>query len=989
MDTVALRVNDAIFHATHFPSPIQKLNPKTGETANYSEAELLLDFLDKRLDHLFCVTVGDSGTGKSHLIRWIYQQIEHQKQKSTISPHIVLVPRHCSNLADVLKHILQDFHGEEIDRIQQEIKRTANLTLVGAMECVLDALAFVLNPENRERTNLSFPDDEEHKDIICPLLPAMLRDQSIRDELTRNAKDGIVGRLAGHVMGTRQQRATSIQALKWTAEDLKFAAKITKLAGADARELADAVYDDDDLRHKTAEVLNKALQEAWPALVGLQRGNLREAMLEIRRQLKTQGKQLLLLVEDLSVSQGMDAELIESLQVSPGDGGRDLCALRSMVGVTTDDFNVMRENIAGRISIAVSFDLPFGSDEDGTITEKQLLDFASRYLNATRYNLTKLDNWNAGYQTGQELQSFCTSCPNITPCHGTFGEVAGRGLYPLSALTIPRLYRRLQGDGKAFNPRLLVSQVLNALLAEAEQAIPQKNFPNTRLLQWFKLTEVGAELQLSLNQKWGVEMGQRIRSALEIYSRDPYAGKLPGGVSDAFALNYTGVEVGKRKITESTSTTRPASPPPTRQQQIHDVFDVWLNQGKLSDADLNEWRKAVYGAIAGASDWDSDPLCPQFLNHFERRFIHFKGQRPTQLGDIQLVISPTPETASAMRGLVNGFDQDSRQSLLLMCDLVDSWAEDIRKQLQKLSRCTGQPKPLTVAVHVLTLGTLVRGILPEGIDEAQLLNAILTPWPTTTANPVGVQGARRSPSWQALISAFESKAAKLREWLLDEIACRKGGSTSAGMIDSAPILADLKIALSRVRVQLPEQAQEDWNSKVFGVVIDLARTILQHFDVAVRQESENCEKWLAKLTKATGNRSARELGERLKDTFQNVITEAVSVNAKASEIAQRCSTFIDGRVDEQMKVARSLATKGISSNQLLRGLGKLDQTIMLEAAEVITHAATELSAANQRLKRQLGNDKDNEPEELEKQLREKLADLRNNLESLILEAEND
>src|ERR1700730_11128976 len=47
-------------------------------------------------------------------------------------------------------------------------------------------------------------------------------------------------------------------------------------------------------------------------LVGLKQGNLREAMRSIRRQLRAREQQLLLLIEDLSVSQGVDRELVEA-----------------------------------------------------------------------------------------------------------------------------------------------------------------------------------------------------------------------------------------------------------------------------------------------------------------------------------------------------------------------------------------------------------------------------------------------------------------------------------------------------------------------------------------------------------------------------------------------------------------------------------------------------------------------------------------------------
>ena len=42
----------------------------------------------------------------------------------------------------------------------------------------------------------------------------------------------------------------------------------------------------------------------------------------------------------------------------------------------------------------------------------------------------------------------------------------------------------------------------------------------------------------------------------------------------------------------------------------------------------NKWRRALFDAIHGAREWDSEPLGPLFLERFARKFIHFEGQHP-------------------------------------------------------------------------------------------------------------------------------------------------------------------------------------------------------------------------------------------------------------------------------------------------------------------------------------------------------------------------
>jgi len=179
----------------------------------------------------------------------------------------------------VLRLLTKDFHGEVVTRIQREIERTIDLTPQGAMVRVLNELAFVLGPANREQSQLSLPDDEIHKDVILPLLPSLLGDASIRNYLNKRGDDSIVARIAKHVIGSREERLDSAPNLKWVADDLLLPVAVTKHAGAEARQLAEWLLNDGHARACTAEVLNCALSEAWPALVGLQRGNLRGAML--------------------------------------------------------------------------------------------------------------------------------------------------------------------------------------------------------------------------------------------------------------------------------------------------------------------------------------------------------------------------------------------------------------------------------------------------------------------------------------------------------------------------------------------------------------------------------------------------------------------------------------------------------------------------------------------------------------------------------------
>ena len=975
MNTVALSVRPSVFQATHFPSLIQRLNTAvtSARGAPYSEEELLADFLKPGYERLFCVAVGDSGSGKSHLIRWLWQQVE---TKGNPQWHIVRIPRHAANLADVLSHIMKDFAGGEVEHIRREIQRTVDLTEHGAGVRVLDTLAFVLGRENREKTGLKFPDEEMHQEVILPFLPPMLHDAVIRRHFFGAGEKGIVARLARHVMGTRGERSEA-PTLRWTAQDLNISAVAAKGAGADAAQLASTLYSDETTRADTAAVLNQALEEAWPLLVGLQRGNLSKAMLEIRRQLRLAGRELLLFLEDLSVTQGMDAELIESLIVKPSEANDEVCALRSIIGLTNEDFRSLTSNIRGRLDLAVSFDVSLDADP------ARLSDFASRYLDAARYALDDLDDWHSNNPGGAPLPSFCeeSQCPNRSDCHKTFGAVNGRGLYPFNGVALSRLYSQLQGDERtAFNPRVLVGQVLSEFLKRAEGQLETHTFPGSDLREWYKLGQATAKVEARLKLERG-SLAPRLLTAIELYTESPWAGKLPAAVAEKFGLPGEGAMLAAGMTTAGTSAP-PVAPtlPVTTATPVavvvtSDEFDLWLRDKQVAEKDINRWRQAVYYAMSGARDWDSDPLGPLFFERFKRTFIHFQGQLTTQSGDVKIVIQPTAEAAMALRGLVGGFQ--NRDEALYAAACVEEWTAEIVAQLGKLWRVPGQPKPLAAAVHLLALGALVRGKVPENASRAEFLHAMFEEWPALPAS-----SGPGASAWTRLREGFQRSGQKLRDWILRQIGGTKGGQVGTAMIDLGQILEDVESARRRVRVEFPDDFGRDWDGMTFRPVLDLAAVVRTHLENAIKEEAVDCDRWIDALAAVCGGYSTRDLGAGLKAAFAAALSANALNHPRVNEYTMRCENFVTGEVEKLAQTARGV-TADKARNHQLRLLAQLDRRAMQDAEETWRFAQTQLTYAHDFLSQKLADSDVINQTETERKVCHALAALRTQVQGML------
>lgn len=104
---------------------------------------------------------------------------------------------------------------------------------------VLDASAALLASERASA--LGLPDDELHREILLPLLPAMLGDAAIRQHWLEQSTAGFLAALRAHLQGESP-------APRWTADDLEIHVTASYCAGADARALADTLLSEVPLR---------------------------------------------------------------------------------------------------------------------------------------------------------------------------------------------------------------------------------------------------------------------------------------------------------------------------------------------------------------------------------------------------------------------------------------------------------------------------------------------------------------------------------------------------------------------------------------------------------------------------------------------------------------------------------------------------------------------------------------------------------------------
>ena len=119
-----------------------------------------------------------------------------------------------------------------------------------------ESSALLAAPESR---GIAIPEDELHREIIVPLLPAMLADAAIRGHWSEQAATGFVVRVARHF-------ENGDPAPRWTPGDFEIHVTASFSAGPDARALADTLLSEESLRDMTAALMNQLLDALWPAI---------------------------------------------------------------------------------------------------------------------------------------------------------------------------------------------------------------------------------------------------------------------------------------------------------------------------------------------------------------------------------------------------------------------------------------------------------------------------------------------------------------------------------------------------------------------------------------------------------------------------------------------------------------------------------------------------------------------------------------------------
>ncbi|MDD1415640.1 ATP-binding protein, partial [Dolichospermum sp. ST_con] len=740
MDVEATQAQDHIFLATHHPIKmyLQELIRDNSSGLPYNEQQFLKDFLAEK-DFAFVPVLGTSGTGKSHLIRWLAANIQSTPQRK-----VLLIPKIGTNLKDIINLILQGMEGQKFDEYRQRINRATNtLTETQARIQLLNQLAAAVG-DNGKRDKSKLTDEENY---LIGELDSLLYDPFFRENYWLK-DNGIIHKLVIHIIGYRDTLEIVEERREFSLDDLPNDVHHIQKAGEKSRSFYTELWSNDDIKKITVDWLNLHLNEAITQVLNLGREDLQRLMCEVRETLAEQGIELVLLIEDFSKLQGIDRELLEAVLARPQQpGSKPLCAIRTALACTTGYFKALIDTVKQRVTFSVNLDVE-KIGEQSLVTQADIQEFVSKYLNAVRLENEVILNWASSHQqadlNAESLTNACRDCGYQEACHAGFGAVNEIGLYPFNAVALKQMFAKV--NQKEFNPRILIKDVLKYTLENGYDHIQKGLFPSVSLQKHFGKMRLSAMLQQDINIKDPQNFDRR-QVLLDLWDDGDELCDLPTELHTAFNVPPIGVgvrikqppkpitTVGEQKLEKTYKTeSDPVVKTSTKIEGIPEnlakkieILNGWNNQNILPQVEVaKEVREFIFPAIVQHIQWDNEMLLEKTFasnssKYFKQRNIVFYSPRVTRetIAGVKLSLPLNPDDADDFRETVIAFQgilfyshykhwkfKDGDRYFRTYSKQLEKWSQYVLAAIRRYPRESGEPwNPLPAALELLAIGS--------------------------------------------------------------------------------------------------------------------------------------------------------------------------------------------------------------------------------------------------------------------------------------------
>ncbi len=584
---------DAVFLATHSRLPIlQRQQVKVHDGRVVDEAAVLDAVASQPADYPVLPVLGRSGAGKSHLVRWLRLNLRLEE-----GTKLVFVPKHKTSLRGILDLVLQHVDEERSRELRGRVARAVD-SFGSEQEARLrlrSELATLVETRGVEG-GTSVGDEQELRVYLAGALPALLLDPWFKKTLLADA--GAVARLVREKLYGREE-SDKEDAFGFSPADVRLSVDDVRQASLEAQEVAGALASDEQLPPLAARMLNEQLSQAVSTVFGLGGDDLKNILVDLRLDLAHRGQNLLLLIEDFSIFQGIQGGLIDAITLVPTQE-LAVCPMRVVMAVTTGYFmDQLPDTVKTRTHIAFDLDLPVLAQE-----RPDPAAFAAPYLNAVRVGSEALQQWNG---TLSDMPNACTRCPVTAECHASFGEVDGIGLFPFNRPALQKAVRSQSSSDGRFIARDVLNRVLRPVLHRDQSAVNSGDFPTDAFARDFG---TGAEGVLDIEDASALERvedpaatNERRKRLVRFWSTQDGAQNLDATIHDAFDVPPVPGLIRKSTVRGKQGDGPTPVPPPPPKPPRRDVpqliaeIDRWIETGDMRQAERNDLRRLVHGLV--------------------------------------------------------------------------------------------------------------------------------------------------------------------------------------------------------------------------------------------------------------------------------------------------------------------------------------------------------------------------------------------------------
>jgi hypothetical protein len=794
-------VGTSQFLATH--SPISNLVEKD------TNGNILLDGMTERavFEKISSFTrttnlifvYGPPGTGKSHFINWVritYQQLISSGEIKDVIP--VLVRRRNGSLKDALEQLVEQLPDEFIDYLRP-IREAIDQLSDG------EARQMLANLIHAELT-VNWP---QHSQTPLPRtlrsLPQAFHELGFGEWLRRNGSviaENIQLLISDSEIEDRDTPPEFTE-LEFNLDDPNAWNPSRNIPGV--LDLIDDLTDNAELREKAAEICNTVLKTALIKMAGLGNQNLSSILRDIRRDLKRQGKKLVLLIEDVSVMNVLNEDILNA--VEPSDD-TDLCQLTSVIGMTEVGFRRIRDNQKERA--AATFGFSNSNNAEGWYPDDA---FVARYLNAARLNKSAFEDiatHRKNNPNGDVNVTACEDCQYKQDCHKIFGSVtldrAEIGLYPFTEGVAARMM-------EAISERSIVARTQRSFLTNF--FVPTLNSfetnENPALPVDISTPIFWSEFRQKFTDNWSPQQKDRIGLTLARFwstaTTAEDAVRQLNPLLPFFGLSeISDVPIEPEKVRGSDDNLDPPPPPPTtpppQTNPLLNSLQNWRSGGQLIQA--TKFRDPVFRFLKNSLPiYDPERLSPGTVKFFLSQsvdVIDFENADNSARNRI-FCFERNEANANFLEALLYLTDEEKaqRSEILIWEKNANLWLRQNEQSIiDQLETGPNYRELVKSAAKFLALMQQLINKTPIPNDELDYCQFVLQPIDVDKFSALG-------KDLSSLVRDLPVHLEGIRNFVISEVSLKQG-TGGDNFIDPEPIIEGVKAA--RKSLQLTKISEE-------------------------------------------------------------------------------------------------------------------------------------------------------------------------------------